>query len=149
MISDKRDALPKAEEDEAQFLDLKWQFHFFLLHICTYMHTKKKIGLRGLFLYAIQLEMHIYGLELMLLSVCAVFVQLSGDVVKVRPTQCLRAGQPSCTGSFRAVHLTRTRASRLCLTWGDPVSPHLHLTCPVRLTDFIIWVFFAFPGDQA
>lgn len=63
--------------------------------------------------YVLPLEMHIYGLELTLLSVCAVFVQLSGDVAKVRVTRCLRAGHPSCTGSFRAVHLALARVSRL------------------------------------
>lgn len=65
----------------------------------------KIICLHGQLLHATQIEMRIYGPELMLPCVCSVFVQLSADVVKVRLTQCLRAGQPSCTGSFRAVHL--------------------------------------------
>ena len=78
--------------------------------------------------------------------VCAVFVQLCGDAVKVGVTQRLRAGQHSCTGSFRAVCLTQTGASRLfslsvsherrsCqspLTFNQPVQTHLqHLFCPV------------------
>lgn len=73
--------------------------------------------------------------------VCAVFVQLCGDAVKVRVTQCLRAGQHSCTGSFRAVPLTLTRASRLSISVSreeillvatyiqQPVHPHLFFFC--------------------